>query len=85
MILGQYSSKVKMECIVDPAVYVYALLGTSVFLYFTGDYMMNLMTHEASIKLASVEVELSLARERIVELESADTISDTEDKEQKQE
>ena len=74
-----------MECIVDPAVYVYALLGTSVFLYFTSDYLMNLMTHEVSIKLASVEVELSLARERIVELESADTISDTEDKEQKQE
>jgi len=78
-----------MECIVDPAVYVYALLGTSVFLYFTSDYLMNLMTHEATTKLASVEVELSLARERIVELESlveyADTINDTEDKEQKQE
>ena len=85
MILGQYSSKVKMECIVDPSVYVYAILGTSVFLYFTSDYLMNLMTHEASIKLASVEEELALARERIVELESADTISDTEDKEQKQE
>ena len=78
-----------MECHVDTASYVYALLGVSAFLYYASDYMANLMNDEATTKLASVEVELSLARERIAELESlieyADTINDTENKEQKQE
>lgn len=85
MILGQYSSKVKMECNVDPAVYLYALLGTGAILYAMSGYIVELSNYDLSMKLLMSLSRCEELRQRVAELESADTISDTEDTEQKQE
>jgi hypothetical protein len=85
MILGQKSSILKMQCHVDPAVYVYTLLGTSVFLYVMSGHMMNLYNFDTNIKLSRALGWCEELRQRVIELEDLIEINDTEDKAKTQE
>lgn len=85
MILEQHSYILKMQCHVDPAVYVCGLFGTGVILYVMNGYLVEMSNYDLSLKLLLSLMRCEELRHRVIELEDLIEINDTEDKEQKQE
>ena len=66
-----------MDCVVDSTIYLYGLIGTIVFTYFSYDAALRLLDGEASARITQLELELENARKEIEEL-TKDATTDTE-------